>query len=245
MTAKKTALVIGGTRGVGLEIARESIRRGMRTFVVGRDFREVDGDTLGKMLRITADVTAPEGIERLEHERIWLADHVFWVAGAYLRGPLAETDEVGIDRTVTMHQTTMVKFVRRFHRSRLALREHGAGPYTLGVIGSVSSFLLRKHEAVYAMAKAGQAEFLRQFAPELAEDLPGSRVLLINCARLASEPGAVQSDRGGVRINPAFVTRLAWDVLGGGQGVPYREINLFRSERRVIVGEGPERPETP
>lgn len=255
MEPKASALFIGASRGIGRTFALEAARRGVRPIAVARNFDPNDAEPTKAGWRITADVSTPAGTDYLRRERIWHLPYVFWIAGAYQRAPLAEMDDASIERTVAMHQTAMVKLVRDTHRARLVLRDNKPGdprflnPYTLVVMGSISSYKIRKDEEVYAMAKAGQAQFLRTFAARMAEDLPGSRTLLVNCARLGSVPGEQKLDAGGKRIDPGFVSRLVWDLLQGKppnvMNRPFTQINIERTSDKPIVTYGPQTPEIP
>ena len=67
----KTAVVTGGTSGIGLAIAREFIAEGARVAVCGRDPRRLDaaGVALGeRAMTVPCDVTLVEDLERLFEE---------------------------------------------------------------------------------------------------------------------------------------------------------------------------------
>lgn len=251
MEHEKTDLYVGGTRGIGRELAVEGLKRARHAIVIGRN--AVADPGLAAATKLTGfDVASEMSWERLKRENVWHARRVFWIAGAYLRGPLAETSPRDIERTIATHQSAMVRMVRELHRCRVAWRDleddKVPGPYDLVVVGSVSSYLLRAHEAVYAMAKAGQAAFLRAFSAELARDFPGSRTLLVNCARLGSEPGEQKLDAGGRRIDPRFVAKLVHDLLDGQDGImdrPFTQVNVERDSGGPVLSYGPKTPEIP
>ena len=251
MEHENVDLYIGGTRGIGLELAAEGLKRGRHAITVSR--RTATDPRLAAATKLASvDMASELAWERLKRENVWHARRIFWIAGAYLRGPLAETSPVEIGRALTMHQAAMVRMVQQLHRCRLIWRgledDTLPGRYDLVAIGSVSSYLHRKHEAVYAMAKAGQAAFLRTFAAELVEDFPGSRVLLVNCARLGAEPGEQKLDAGGRRIDPGFVAKLVHGLLDGRDPImnrPFTQINVERTSDKPLVTYGPQIPEIP
>lgn len=235
METKKTALVIGGSRGVGLQIAQEGLLRGMKTIVVARDLSKIPKILQEKVVGIQADISSPMHFEHTIQAMMQDADHVFWVAGAYVRGKVWDTSDERVEWAVAMHQTIMVKFLKDFIRQRSFLAagaKEEPKPFTFSVVGSTSSFQMKQYEAIYAMAKAGQAAFLRQFAPELAEELPGSRVVLANSGRIASQADVPQKDSGGWRINPETIARCIWDELMRDSSDAYREMNFFRGDSK-------------
>lgn len=255
METKASALFIGASRGIGRTFALEAARRGVAPVAVARRFDPDDTELLTAAQIIHADVTTPAGMDCLRRERVWHLPFVFWIAGAYQRAPLAEMGDADIEGVLAMHQAAMMKVVRDMHRARLVLRDNRAGdprfvnPYALVVMGSVSSYLIRKDEEVYAGAKAGQAQFLRTFAKRMREDLPGSRVLLVNCARLGTKPGEQKLDAGGRRIDPGYVSRLVWDLLQDKppeiMNRPFTQVNIERNSDGPVLSYGPQAPEIP
>ena len=256
MEQKASALFVGASRGIGRAFALEAARRGITPVAVARSFAPHDTELAEAGPNIGADVTSAAGMDYLRRERVWHLPYVFWTAGAYRRAEFADM-ELDRDRMLMTHQTAMLDVLQEMHRARLAWRDmrapEGAGippdlSCTLVVMGSVSSYKHRKHEAVYAMAKAGQAAFLRNYAVELAEDFPGSRVLLVNSARLGDAPGEQKLDAGGRRIDPGFVAKLVWGLIDGKDPImnrPFTELNIERTSDRPIVTYGPQAPENP
>lgn len=253
MEPKKTALFIGGSRGIGRAFALEAMRRNIQAIAVARQFR-TDDPVFDAATKIIADIATPEGRAILRRAKIWHVPYVFWTPGSYFQGRLTMTADRNIDRMLTMQMGLLMKFVRDFQLQRVNWQKEQPpesdppGPYTLVVMGSMSSCKHRKYESVYAGAKAGQAQFLRTFAAELAEDFPGSRVLLVNAVRLGSEPGELDSDAGGERIDPGFVAQLVWTLVGDRMVIPeikpYVEVNIERDAIGPIVSYGPQTPET-
>lgn len=255
MEPKESALFIGASRGIGRTLALETARRGVRAVSVAREFRHDDKELMDAGPCLVADVASHAGMDYLKRERVWHLPYCFWIAGAYTRSRMQDVSDEDIDQALTTYQGAMVKMVRDIHQTHLAMRDSGMKGlkpehcrYALTVIGSISSYKLRRHEAVYAMAKAGQAAFLRTFAAEMAEDLPGSRILLVNCARLGTEPGEQKLDAGGRRIDPGYVARLIWDVLEGHPTIanrPFTQINIERNSDGPVLSYGPQLPEIP
>lgn len=73
----KVALVTGGTSGIGLMIARGLVRRGVKTYVVGRDLARTqaqaaqvaaEGDDGGTCIALAADLSDARGPQQLAQE---------------------------------------------------------------------------------------------------------------------------------------------------------------------------------
>lgn len=245
MNREKTTLIVGGSRGIGRELALDAGRLGIKPTVVARNFREDDSELRAYAQCVTADVSDTREAAWMFQDNVLDADYVFWVAGAFLRGRVIDVNDSEIERIVMMHQVRMVAFLRDIVRHRIFQKNRSRLlPIRLGVIGSVASFLPRKDEAVYGMAKAGQAAFLRQFVAELDDELPGSRIILANCARLGSSAEADEEDSGGMRINPGHVARNVWERLRREDAPRFQEVNFFRDSRGTILQDGTCRPES-
>ena len=244
MSERKTALIVGGTKGVGLAFAQETLRRDVFPVIVAREMNAELAPVEGT--QIVADVATEQGVDKLliaaESTKF---DYVFWVAGYYCRGPIVELTDGDILSALTMHQASMASFIRGFHGQRLFAKKNlpGDAAYTLVVMGSVSSYMLRKGESVYAMAKAGQAAFVRTFAEEMRRDLPGSRAILVHSGRMAEQAGVPEEDRDGVRIDPGFVAKTVWDNVAGTRAC--LEICVTRGNGRIEVDYVTPKPETP
>lgn len=252
---KESALLIGASRGIGRALALETARRGVRPISVARNFADDDHELFRAGPCLVADAASPDGMDYLQRERVWHLAYYFWVAGAYARSRLDEASDQDVDRALNVYQAAMVKMVRDVHKTHVGMRDCGMKglkpehcSYTLTVVGSISSYRIRKHEALYSMAKAGQAAFLRTFSAEMAEDLPGSRIILVNCARLGTIPGEQKLDAGGRRIDPGFVAKLAWDLIGDPSGIanrPFTQVNIERTSGEPNLIYGPQTPEIP
>jgi len=227
-----SALLLGATKGLGLELAREGVRRRVVPIIYGRSAGEpnaVSGAPSGATLH-RLDLQSAESVMRapLPDRPV---DYFFWVAGAFHKGPLETTDPADIDLHTDLHFRGPVHFLHRFLR-------HRTEPFHLVTIGSVSSWRLREDEALYCGLKAAQTAFTRNFAVELVRDRPGSQVTLVN-------PGGLNvptfwekapQDLTGF-LDPAVVARSIWDSVAA-QREAFVEIQIMR-RKPVVAGSPP------
>ncbi|MGF6813116.1 NAD(P)-dependent dehydrogenase (short-subunit alcohol dehydrogenase family) [Paraburkholderia sp. Clong3] len=237
-----SALLLGATKGLGLELAREGARRQISPIIYGR--------SVGNPNAITE---APHGatLHRLDLQsrdsvmQVPLPDqpvaYVLWIAGAFHKAPLEHTDPDDIDLHTDLHFRGPVHFLHRFLRHRLE-------PFHLVTIGSVSSWRLREDEALYCGLKAAQTAFTRNLAVELARDRPGARVTVVNPGGLNVPTfwEKMPQDLSGF-LDPAMVARFVWDSVAEQRG-PYREIQIMRPKPAVVgspplIEYGPRCPE--
>jgi len=71
----KIALVAGGTSGIGLMIARGLVRRGVKTYITGRDAtiagelaEKISAEERGACIGLGADLSEDEGPQKLADE---------------------------------------------------------------------------------------------------------------------------------------------------------------------------------
>lgn len=187
-TQQKTALLIGASRGLGLAMAGEYLRRGWRVIATGRPnslerLRRLDG-----ALEVeTVDITIPQQVDalrsRLAGRRI---DLLFVNAG--VKNDDGETiADVSTDEFIRVMVTNSLSPMRTIE----ALEHLVPSTGTIGVMssgqGSVTNNVNGNYE-VYRGSKAALNMFMRSFAARHADD---ARTLLLMA------PGWVRTDMGG------------------------------------------------
>ena len=237
------AVVLGGTRGLGLELAREARRRGHPTLVYGRSaealrepgLRAERIDLTDRASVAAADVSFPRPV------------YLFWVAGAFLKRPLADTDPARIDALTELMWRGPVELLRRM------LAGDRPGPLHLVTVASSSSWRARQDETLYCGLKAAQAAFTRALVPELLRADPRNRVTLAQPGGMAT-PGFhadldLTPEEFGQLMDPGRVARLLWQLVTDQQA-PFREVQVLRgtatgdrTEPRLVWG--PQAPEPP
>ena len=151
----KTALVTGGTKGIGRAVCEELAALGARVIAVARN---APAD-------VVADVSTAEGraaIVRAVDGPLHVLVHN---AGTNVRSPLVGYDDATIERLIHIDLTAALLLSRDLHPR---LRE--AGGASVIHVGSVAGQVALPTGVAYAAAKAGLAQAARTLALEWAKD---------------------------------------------------------------------------
>jgi short-subunit dehydrogenase len=164
-----TALVTGGSSGIGRATAQALAARGMRVDVTGRDLvrlREVAATTGGGALQADLlDVGQLTGL--LDRLTSHVPDVLVLCAGAGLRASLAETTEEQIQRLLRLNVEVPMALARA---AVPGMRARRSG--RLVFVTSVAGVLGVGHASAYATSKGA----LQVFAASLAQELTGTGV---------------------------------------------------------------------
>lgn len=181
--ANKTAVITGGTTGIGFETARRYVAEGARVLITGRDQERLDQavKSLGDgALGFRADVASLGDLENLAGDveaRLGRIDILFANAGLGVFAPIDQVDEQAYDRQFDIN----VKGVFFTVQKLLPLINDG------GSIILTSSAVNEKGlptGTLYFASKAAVRSFARAMAAEL-----GSRGIRVN----ALSPGVVRT----------------------------------------------------
>ncbi len=233
------AFVLGGTSGLGLELAWEGYRRGIAPIVAGRTAKNFYPHAFfpPNARPFTLDLTDNASlldIKELDNEPI---DYFLWVAGIFERQPIKSMTLEDIDRMIDTHLRGPTKAIKMFY-------EHRKNPAHMIVVASSSSWRLRKDETLYCALKAGKAAFARNFAEEVHRGGSGGKVTLIN-------PGGIRTpnfwkglgqDISGY-MDPKAVAKIIWDKALSQEKV-FDEWQILRNDDGTPnVQNGPKVPE--
>lgn len=219
--SNKKLLLIGASRGLGLALAEEYLKRGWDVVATERDARTSGLRALARahprhLVIETVDIVYPDRVaalrERLDSERF---DMLFVNAG--VTTPRHESAaEVSTDEFMRVMVTNALSPIRTIE----ALRDLVVDGGTIGIMSSGRGSVANNEdgkEDVYRASKAALNTFMRSFAARHAGD---SRPLLLMA------PGWVRTDLGGPDARLSIeqsIPNLAdtMDAQAGKAGVQY------------------------
>jgi len=155
----RVAVVLGGTSGIGLAIARGYAKAGATVIASSRDQAKVDAtaaelEALGsKTLRITSDVQDRASLQRLCDETVLAfgqVDILMLTSGALKKAPTAELSEEDWCRVVDINLNGTFRANQIFGRQML---KQGRG--SIINTRSMTTFVSFNEVAVYGASKAG------------------------------------------------------------------------------------------
>ncbi|MBL0212280.1 MAG: SDR family oxidoreductase [Myxococcales bacterium] len=162
----KTALVTGGSKGIGRAVVDELVALGAHVIVVARSQAGID-ETLaahpGKVTGIAADVTSAAGRARIVGAAPATLDVLVHNAGGNIRRPLTGYDDETIAQIVSLNLLSPLSLSRELHGRLVA-----AGQASVIHVGSVAGIIALGTGVAYGAAKAGLAQATRTLALEWA-----------------------------------------------------------------------------
>lgn len=183
--AGKTAIVTGGSRGIGRAIALALAGAGAKVAICHHDDARAAAETLRAIravadgIELAADVASEAEVEALfdaAAARLGPPDILVNNAGILRDSPLAETEAAAFDRVIAVNLRGPFLAARAFARRRDSGRIINIAS-DLGLLG-------REGMSAYTASKGGVIALTRTLARELAPDI------LVN----AIAPGAVETD---------------------------------------------------
>lgn len=262
------ALIIGGTKGLGLELAIQAHRYDVRPIIVGRSASKLRQAALPELAGadyVDIDISAygkPSELEELRRStlkplgRIQAAlvgdrlRYVFWCAGAWLQGRFEEHDDRDVQDMVDLHFRGPIALLSDLH---VNLRpQDGEEPtegrhpraYHLVTISSTAAWRAKEGEAVYGALKAAKSQFTRGFAKELARALPGSKATVVHPGGMRTENFWAHTGKDTTSfMDPAEVARIIWE-RARAQRASFHEYSIIRSaDGSPSLKIGPQPPE--
>ncbi|MEP6664510.1 MAG: glucose 1-dehydrogenase [Verrucomicrobiota bacterium] len=172
--SNRTAVVIGGTSGLGRAIATALARSGANVVAVGRRedlVAEVCAEIEGigrKTLRLTVDILGRDSIDALRDAVLGKfedVDILVNAAGQTVRKPTSEITETEWDEILDINLTGTLRACKSFYEP---LKRSGRGKIIN--IASLASFVAFHEVAAYGASKAGVLALTRSLGAEWAKD---------------------------------------------------------------------------
>lgn len=236
----RKALFIGGTKGLGLEMARCAINDGIRVTVLGRDadncplVLEERAFPIARAFPIVMDLAKEHPVTSLS--KLTEFDVIVWVAGIYQQGSFIDLDPADIVqhcRVQLQSPVTLISFLLKWNKERQK-------PCHLITIGSTSAYKSRVDETLYDGLKAAKAQLTRALGKELPRDLPGSKVTLA-CPGGMATPNFWNGHNQDTSkfMDPADVARVIWNETRT-QTKDFHEFRVMRQpDRSAKIEHGP------
>ena len=168
----RTAVVVGGTSGIGRMLAlgladagADVVASGRRTELIEQVAKEIEARGR-RTLRVPSDVADVASLERLRDrclETFGRVDILVCVAGVTRRVATLDMDEAEWDRILATNLTGTLRSCQVFGREMIARRSG-----RIITIGSLSSFVGLFEVAAYVASKSGVAGLTRALAVEWA-----------------------------------------------------------------------------
>lgn len=232
---RRTALITGGSSGIGLALSRRLAQRGWRLLWVSLDEAELAAaaDAIradqpnGEIETLALDLAADGATARILQWAQGLGgiDLLVNNAGFGVYGPSADLPVEAEAKMIEVNVAALHALTRAFLDPMAA-----AGGGTIVNIASNAAFTPAPRLAVYAATKA----FVKHYSEALAEelDVAGSsvRIMTVCPSAVADTPFKTRADMDGVRTFTSFTAttadEVARDILKG----------LDRKKRFVLTG---------
>ncbi|KTQ95607.1 oxidoreductase [Aureimonas ureilytica] len=225
----KTALVVGGAKGIGLAIAERLAREGATIFLTGRRADEVEdaarklgGDVRG----LVADAASPKDLERVVADVIKARGHLdLLVLNAGLSEPASIADQTleHFDRHFAVNVRGMVFGLK----AALPALSEGA---SVVLMGSIADTMNIPPYSTYAATKAAVRSYARSWAAELAPG--GIRVNVVAPGPTDTDMMAAVSEEG----RAALIAPIPLGRMARPEEVASATLFLLSDEASFITG---------
>lgn len=214
-------LIVGGTSGLGLALAKEFVDKGDKVIVTGRHKPEVD---FVEFKKVDLSANPAHAIGQLAKE-LPKIDKLVYSAGFYQFGRVTDLSNEQIEQMVNVSGTGLIYFMRE-----LLARQGSLGE--LITITSSSQWTPRKNEPIYNFAKAG----IGHFSNAMAEDGRVDKVLVVGPSGMRTKFwDGVKRDDLDKMLDKEWVAQQVVKAQDGDY--KYKLIKILRQPARVEEAE--------
>ena len=232
----RTAIVTGGSRGIGRMIAEGFLRQGARVYITARKASVCEQtakelSALGHCVALPLDVSTLEGAQALlaaysQHEK--QLDILVNNAGAAWGAPFDEFPESGWDKVVDLNMKAPFFLTQTFAPLlRLAAKQQPAKVINIASIDGISVNPWETYS--YAASKAGLIHLTRRMATRLIED-----GIVVNA--IAPGPFASDMNKEARDHADAVADRVPAKRVGGPEDMAAAAIYLAARAGNYVLG---------
>ena len=174
----KTAVVTGGSRGIGLMIARGFVEAGARVYISSRKAEVCDEvaaelSKSGECISAPADLSTPEGLDHLAEEVAGRESALHILvnnAGAAWGAPIEEYPASGFDKVLNLNVKAVFELTKRLLPllRKAATPDDPARVVNIGSVDGIRVPVLQNY--AYSASKAAVHMLTRHLAHHLAND---------------------------------------------------------------------------
>jgi len=169
----KKLLVVGGTSGMGLAVARQVMQGGGSAVITGRNAVKAQAalaalSSLGDAWSITADLSTPASVRQLQAELVSAHQDIdLLVNAAGVFAPKAFLDHTEADYEQYLALNKAFFFITQTVAAHMVARKHAGAIVNIGSMWAQQAIAATPSSA-YSMAKAGLHSLTKHLAMELA-----------------------------------------------------------------------------
>lgn len=216
-----STLIIGGTSGLGFELAKDISGTGEDVIVTGR--RDIEEQGVAREAFELSGPNLPERISELV-SRLPHIDTLIYAAGYFQEGRVTDLSNEQIEEMIDVGGRALIYFARDLLKKQDGLKE-------LITITSTSGWTPRQLEPIYNFVKAGAGHF----SNGLAEDGRIGKVLVVGPAGMATNFWEKSPRDMSVMLDPAWVSEEIMKLRR--DDYRYRFAKIMREPARVEITE--------
>lgn len=218
---KKKFLIVGGSSGVGLELAKHYASIGHHVTITGRTRPELDGVDFQNFCVTDDAARLAQDTDRLVAQ----VEHVhtlIYCAGFLQRGHIDRLDDADLFAMTNVGLLAPMMLVQR-------LKRRSDWPLKVMLVTSSSQFTPREREPAYCATKAG----LGMFGASLARDQALGKVLVVAPSGIDTPFWSGADEQVQTMLDPHWVSQKIVELSGGH--FKYKCAKLMRNPARVDV----------